>query len=435
MKIRFYIDEDAMDDDLVDALRSRGVDLETALEAGMIEREDDDPGVRQSSPCRILFVTNIPSPYQVDFFTSLSQRPEVAIRVIFCAASEHDRHFSVPRDLPFPATVLRSRRLPGTPKDWHWNPQFAKTLDQNMPCDVAILSGSYFMPSVWSARRYFVRRRTAWYYWGENPRKKTTAGLRQTVKEAYLRQFLRPAAGAFGIGTLACETFSDLVPPGRPVVNIPYAPNLDPLLSPCPDTLGRARQLRESWPISDPVVVLFVGSLTYRKAPDLLLRAFASAAKDNPRLCLLLAGDGPMAGPLKAETQRLALTDRVRFLGFVEGPALHAAYLSSDLFVLPTRTHEGWGVVVQEALAAGLPVILSDRVGCGRDLVQAGETGYIFRLNDPHALDSLMLKLAGNSPQLRLTGAKSRLLAIRHSCREVAQQLSSWLCKENYLGE
>lgn len=399
------------------------------------DRPVDAPHVGQASPCRVLFITNIPSPYQVDFFAALSQRPEVAIRVVFCAASEKDRQFSVPGNLPFPATVLRSRRLPGTPKDWHWNPEFTRVLDQHMPCDVAILSGSYFMPSVWIARRYLARRSIPWYYWGEDPRKKAEGGFRQRLKEFYLRRFLRPASGALGIGTLACKTFRDLVGPGRPVVNIPYAPNLDPLLHPTPDTQRQARHLRESWQTADPIVVLFVGSLTYRKAPDLLLAAFAGAAKENPRLRLLLAGDGPMAGQLKANAENLGLTDRVRLLGFLEGPALHAAYLSSDLFVLPTRTHEGWGVVVQEALAAGLPVILSDHVGCGRDLVQEEATGYIFRLGDRHSLELLIAKLTECPSRHGPSRLESRQAAIRYSSDEVARRFASRLTQEKNLGQ
>ena len=93
---------------------------------------------------RVLFVTNIPSPYQVDFFTALSREPSVTVSVIFCSASETDRQFTVPKDLPFQGTILEGRRAPFLPKDWHFAPQLREILDQHRPCDMAVLSGSYF---------------------------------------------------------------------------------------------------------------------------------------------------------------------------------------------------------------------------------------------------------------------------------------------------
>lgn len=380
---------------------------------------------------RLLFLTNIPSPYQVDFFTALAQRPEVSIHVIFCAASEHDRQFSVPEQFPFPATVLDSRRLPGTPKDWHRCPELGSVLDERLPIDLAILSGSYFMPAVRLARRYMIRRRIPWYYWGENPRKKGAIGfkgrLKQRLKERYLRWFLAPAAGAFGVGTLACDTFRQLVAAGRPVVNLPYAPNLDPLLSPSAETLQAAAGLRAAWPVADPIVVLFSGSLSHRKAPDLLLEAFAEAARAEPRLCLAYAGDGPLAPSLAAEVARRDLAGRVRFLGFVEGPALHAAYLAANLFVLPTRTHEGWGVVVQEALAAGLPAIVSDRVGCHADLVDGNGSIRVVPVGDSPRLADAILALARRSDRTSVsqhTRAVARAADARSSAARLAKTLT-----------
>lgn len=376
-------------------------------------------------PPRVLFITNIPSPYQVDFFTALARRPELQIHVLFCAAAEHDRQFTVPQEMPFPATILESRRLPGTPVDWHRVPRFAQLLQQHTPFDLAVLSGSYFMPAIRTARRFMIRRRIPWYYWGENPRKKPGSGWKTRLRETYLRRFLAPSAGVLGIGRLACENYRRLVPPDRPVHNLPYAPNLDPLLSPSCETRQAAARLRAGWPVADPLVVLFSGSLTHRKAPETLLAAFAHVATSQPNLCLQYAGDGPMRGDLETEARRLGLAHRVRFLGFVEGPDLHAAYLSSDLFVLPTRTHEGWGVVVQEALAAGLPVLLSSRVGSLADVAAHGDCARAFPPDDVAALVSLLGDLAGDD------GGRERM---SREAREAARTLDCFASAEAAVG-
>ena len=257
-------------------------------------------------------------------------------------------------------------------------------------------------------------------YWGENPRKKADIGWRQRAKELYLRCFLKPSAGALGVGRLACDTYRDLVPPGRPVHNIPYAPDLDPLLNPSPETGEAAARLRSAWSVADPVVVLFSGSLTHRKAPDTLLEAFARVAQTHPNLCLQFAGDGPMAASLRAEVERHRLTDRVRFFGFVEGPDLWAAYLSSDLFVLPTRTHEGWGVVVQEAMAAGLPALLSTRVGCLTDVLAQGGAAAEFPASDVSALMSLLADVASDGQKLEMMSREAKSTARALDCYAAA---------------
>lgn len=316
---------------------------------------------------RVLFVTNIPSPYQVDFFKALHQRPELSIEVLFCAATESDRQFEIPDQFPFPGEILQSYRLPGTPKDCHIVPGMTRILRAKQPFDIGILSGSYYMPAVIAARRFMKRHRIPWYYWGENPHKKSTQSWKDRFRKAYLRRFLSGACGVFGVGKRACESYRELLQTHQSIENLPYSPNLDPILNPSAKVLALAQEYRNVWRVASPYVIHFSGSLTFRKAPDTLVEGFIHLAQSDPTYCLQLAGDGPLRPQLEQRVAAAGIASRVRFLGFLAGEMLHASYLASDLFVLPTRTHEGWGVVVQEALAAGLPIIATDRVGAVDD--------------------------------------------------------------------
>lgn len=390
----------------------------SSLKSSALRQNGVDSAV---APRRVLLVTNIPSPYQIDLFAAIHRRPELNLYVVFCAESELDRQFSPTERLPFPATVLESRRGRFAPKDWHSNPELLPTLSTNMPLDVAVVSGSYFMPSARAARRFMIEHNIPWFYWGENPRKKPGPRWRRRLREAYLRWFLAPAAGVLGIGGLACESYRYLVPPGKPVHNLPYAPNLEPLLKPDAQSSRAAAQLRDDWPIKNPVVVMSSGSLTHRKAPDTLLAAFAQIAPNHPNLCLQFAGDGPLRDRLESEARRLGLADRVRFLGFIEGEALCAAYLSADLFALPTRTHEGWGVVVQEALAAGLPAMLSSRVGCLPDVLAAGAPAREFPPDVVPALATLLEQLAADAPTRERMSRQATHAASQLDCHASAR--------------
>ena len=127
--------------------------------------------------------------------------------------------------------------------------------------------------------------------------------------------------------------------------------------------------------------VLAVAKLHPREAPRDLLRALPLLPA---AVRLLIAGDGPS----RAELERLASElgpGRARFLGYVPYPELPPLYAAADLFVHPAR-EERWGVSVEEALACGLPVVASTRVGAAYDLLAAGANGWLYPAGDAAAL-------------------------------------------------
>ena len=128
--------------------------------------------------------------------------------------------------------------------------------------------------------------------------------------------------------------------------------------------------------------ILFVGKLIARKRPSDLLRAVARLGGHAAEVAF--AG----SGELEAELRRIAADASLQaeFLGFVNQSELPAVYAAADLLVLPSDGRETWGLVVNEAMACGLPAVVSDAVGCGPDLVEPGATGAVFPLGDVAAL-------------------------------------------------
>lgn len=168
-------------------------------------------------------------------------------------------------------------------------------------------------------------------------------------------------------------------------------------------------------------VALFVGRLAKEKSLDVLLHAVARAKRDD--LTLVMAGDGPAREELEALAAALGITARVRFLGAVERAQLPDLYASADAFVFPS-TSETQGLVLAEALAAGLPVIAADAPQNRDVLVSAG------RLVKPTA-ESFAAQLSQLQPaseeqrsSARAAGARfaietqiDRMLALYHSLR------------------
>jgi len=164
--------------------------------------------------------------------------------------------------------------------------------------------------------------------------------------------------------------------------------------------------VRARWKVPpDELVVLFCAKLQPWKRPHDLLRSFAKAGTTDAYL--VIAGDGPLRPSLESEAASLEISDRVRFIGFVNQSGLPEVYTASDVLVLPSG-YEAFGVVVNEAMLCGCPVIVSDKVGAGFDLVQKGETGFVFPAGDVAALSALLQRAVRSPEQLKRLGTVAR---------------------------
>lgn len=144
---------------------------------------------------------------------------------------------------------------------------------------------------------------------------------------------------------------------------------------------------------ADDKVVTFVGKLINRKRPLLLLEAFQQANPANA--CLVFVGSGKLGPAIEAAA---ASDSRIHVLAFQNQQAMPTVYAASDLLVLPSVT-ETWGLVINEAQRLGVPALVSDRVGCGPDLVADPNCGLVFK-NDSREALTAALKAALDDPQL-----------------------------------
>ncbi len=138
----------------------------------------------------------------------------------------------------------------------------------------------------------------------------------------------------------------------------------------------------------DTRVLLYAGKLVPAKQPRELLAAFLAVRPSNS--ALVFVGDGEEK-PALVELARTAPPGAVHFLPFANQSEMPSRYAMADILALPSRGYyETWGLAVNEAMHLGVPAIVSDRVGCQRDLVTDGETGWVFRAEEPvHLHDRL----------------------------------------------
>jgi glycosyltransferase involved in cell wall biosynthesis len=119
----------------------------------------------------------------------------------------------------------------------------------------------------------------------------------------------------------------------------------------------------------------------------------------------LRVGTGEMEQELRAQAAALGM-DNVVFAGFINQSELPSIYAASDIFVLPAED-EPWGLIVNEVMCAGVPVVAADEVGCVRDLVQDGVNGYHMKAGDVGSLAKALQTLVGDEPLRRRMGAAS----------------------------
>ena len=150
------------------------------------------------------------------------------------------------------------------------------------------------------------------------------------------------------------------------------------------DERVRARSAQEP-------VFLFVGRLSQEKGVDALLDAFAAIAQHVPQARLRIVGTGPQGEALRKAAHDAGLAHAVSFVGSLQDEGLSREYFAATCLVLPSFS-EPWGLVVNEALSHGCPVVVSDNCGCVPELVIDGVTGYAFRSGDAASLHRTLLK-------------------------------------------
>jgi glycosyltransferase involved in cell wall biosynthesis len=212
-------------------------------------------------------------------------------------------------------------------------------------------------------------------------------------KRAIHRRYLKHFAGALAIGRSNAQFLREAGVPEERIHWAPYAVEETHLTGPLAGLREQRSALRRRFGVPDGAACfLFVGKLQPKKRLLDLLAAIGRLHGRRLDVHALIVGTGeeePRARAL-VERERLPAT----FAGFLNQTEIAGAYVAADALVLPSDEGETWGLVVNEAMICGLPVVVSDRVGCGPDLVRDGETGFRYPCGDVEALAGVLAVLA-----------------------------------------
>jgi glycosyltransferase involved in cell wall biosynthesis len=242
------------------------------------------------------------------------------------------------------------------------------------------------------------------------------------ARELVYRTIFAAVDGFLPIGTWNREFYRHFGVPERKFFWAPYCVDNRQFALPRGSAATVRRRMRDGIGVGpDTVVFTSAGKLIARKSPLDILEAFSTLIRAGLDVHLLYLGDGPERAPVEARIDALGLTGRVSISGFVNQSALAEWYVASDCLVLASLA-ETWGLVVNEAMAAGLPVLVSDVAGCAPDLVRDGVNGFTFPAGDSAALADRMRAIAVRTPEERAgMGTQSAEIVADYTVERAAQ--------------
>lgn len=343
---------------------------------------------------KVLFMTNIPSPYRVDFFNEWGKFCELT--VVFTDKfyahrdkSWQDFHFDNFKGVFLKGKTFRGYRFCFEIKKVIKNGNFDK-----------IICADFTSPTGMIAIRYMRKKKIKYWLESDGGFAKNGKGFKEKLKK-YL---IKGAEGYLSTGKAHDEYYLTYGAKKERIHRYPFTSIHESYVEKSTSSAEEKLALREKLQIPEEKVVLAVGRFIPIKGFDILIKAAAWLPKD---VGFYFVGGMPTA-------EYLALREKnnlfnVHFVGFKDKQTLKEYYRAADVFVLPTRG-DVWGLVVNEAMANGLPVITTDKCVAGLELVKEGKNGYLVPTDDVKALKQAIEKIFAAQENVELMGEKSLAL-------------------------
>ncbi len=339
---------------------------------------------------RVFVLTDCPSPYQVELFNEIEAKGRCELEVGYLRNRDPGRRWR--------ASEIRHHAVELE------NGGVARAHECVRRADLVVFN--YYRHA--NAEQLLEERNGPWCFWGERPGFHQHAWAGRLLRKWKLSKLHATPAPIWGIGKFAVDEYRKEFGSQRAYFNLPYFSDLERFKS---ETREEKRER----------VFLFSGSLIPRKGVDLLVAAFARLAREVPNVRLRIVGDGEFR----------VVSERVDFVGFKDWNELPREYAAGDVLCVPSR-YDGWGLVVPEGLASGLPVIATDRMGAALEFIETGRNGWLIPANDEEALLAAMREAAVKP--LRELGQRAQESVSGHTlqsgtdrfCRFAQETIEAW---------
>lgn len=342
---------------------------------------------------KVLFLTNVPSPYRVDFFNELGKYCELTVVFEKKTSDERDGSWKNYQFINFKGEFLKGISIAPDAAFCLEVIQYVK--DRSFD---HIICSTFTTPTGMLAVWYMKLHRISYYLECDGGFAKNGKGVKEKIKKLVISGAKR----YFSTGKYCDEYFTAYGAEKEKLVRYPFTSLFEKDILDIPINPDKKAQMKKQLGMKEEFGILAVGQFIYRKGFDILLEI----AKDLPQnIGIYLVGGIPTEEYIEI-TKRYNLKN-VHFIGYMSKTDLIQYYQATDLFVLPTR-EDIWGLVIQEAMAQALPVITTYQCAAGCELVKSGENGYLFDVNDKKQLLDAINLCINNMESLEYYGECSR---------------------------
>ena len=328
--------------------------------------EDDRGSMR-----KVLYITNLPVPYKIDFFNELGKYVDLTVAFERKMASNRDSEWLSSNIYGFKAVFLSGIKV-GVEDGFC--PGICELIRKTKYDDIII--GAYHTPTGMLATTYMKINRIPFFISTEGGFIKKDS----TIKKAIKTFFMSGAKGYFSTGKLIDEYLVHYGAKENVIYRYPFSSICEQDILKSPLTKEEKKAFKNELGIKEEEIILGVGQFIERKGWDVLFEV-AKILPDNIGIYII----GGKATEKYIQFKEKNHLKRLHFLEFKQKNVLKKYYYSADVFVLPTR-EDIWGLVVNEAMALGLPVITTDRCIAGLEMINQNKNGYIVPVNDANAV-------------------------------------------------
>jgi len=317
---------------------------------------------------KILYVTNYPAPYAVDFFNELGKKCTLTVMFLeaISSAEERNKSWFKTEAINFKAVFIggKSRK-----KISFGAKKYVRGYD-------LVFMGEYSSFTEMYLIRYMRKKKIKYAFSIDGGIKKDGKGFKEKLKS----YFLKGASLYMSSGKITDEYLLFYGAEKENIKRYPFTPLSAEDILPSPPSREEKFLLRQKLGMMEDNIIVSVGQFVYRKGFDVLMR---SSKKISDGAGIYIIGGEATEEYLSLKKELKA--ENVHFVGFKSKEELKEYYLAADVFVLPTR-EDIWGLVINEAMALALPVITTENCVAGKELIADGENGYIVPVDDEETL-------------------------------------------------
>lgn len=356
---------------------------------------------------KVLYLTNIPSPYRVDFFNELGKYCDLTVLYERNNAKDRDKKWKASCPLNYKEIFLKGINIG---KDTAINPEVIKYLERFK--DGVIVIGGFSTPTGMLSIEYLRIRNFQFIINADGGMVKSESRFKYFLK----KHFISSASAWLSTSKITDDYFLAYGAKKENIYRYPFTSLfaneiMDRVLS-----FDEKTEIRKRLGINGSQVVLAVGRFIPLKNYDLLLSAWSKIDSEST-LCIV--GSGPEKEKYQNIVNDLKLNN-VKIIDFKQKNELKDYYMCADIFVHPTET-DVWGLVINEAMAHGLPIITTDGCVAGLELVKNNDNGFIIPVNNIDIISDSVNELLRNRELKISMGQRSLEKISNYSIKNMAK--------------